>query len=126
MKIIYVIAICICLVIVNANVYSQLNLVPNPSFGKLDGKVKKEGQIGLVKGWSSPTEKQADIYAEESKNEAFGIPNNAYGKQDSKDDFNYVHYKERYHENNYRCIFILWWMWEYYHKCDDREDYVDE
>lgn len=66
------------------------NLVPNPSFEQVTGKVRRLGGIEYVNDWSSPTGAQADIFVSKMDGEDPGTPNNVYGKEDPADGGNYA------------------------------------
>ncbi|MBM78002.1 MAG: hypothetical protein CL846_05930 [Crocinitomicaceae bacterium] len=65
------------------------NLVPNPSFEVLDGKLKKLKQINVAKHWSSPTALKADLFSKK-KDAPVHAPENMYGKEFPKDGNNYA------------------------------------
>lgn len=46
----------------NAIGQNQNNLVLNPSFEAIDGKLKKLTQINVAKDWNSPTALRADLF----------------------------------------------------------------
>ncbi len=60
------------------------NLVPNPSFEKIDKKVKGPGEIERAQPWVSVTGTMVDLYHNKAKDRSFGVPDNAYGKEDAK------------------------------------------
>ncbi len=66
------------------------NLVPNPSFDIIKGKVKEKGQIQIATGWISATLDNADLFSKNSKISDFGIPENNYGKELTDDGENYA------------------------------------
>lgn len=69
---------------------AQTNLVPNPSFEEVEGKLKEGGQIELAKPWVSVTAQPVDLYSEKSKNDDFSVPNNAYGEEKANTGMNYA------------------------------------
>ncbi len=59
------------------------NLVDNPSFEVIDGKIsklKKLKKIAMAKGWDSPTAMKADLYSTKAK-EIATAPDNANGRE---------------------------------------------
>ena len=60
---------------------SQTNLVPNPTFEKVEKKIKDKGEITVATPWTSPTLAQADLYVPKSKNYNISIPENSYGEE---------------------------------------------
>jgi len=61
--------------------FSQTNLVPNPTFEKIEKKVKLKGEIKGATPWTSPTLAKADLYIPKTKNFYISIPENDYGKE---------------------------------------------
>ena len=62
--------------------FAQTNLVPNPTFEKMDKKkVKTKGQIASATPWTSPTLVQSDLYVTKTKVFEIGIPENSYGEE---------------------------------------------
>jgi len=61
--------------------FSQTNLVPNPTFEKIEKKIKGKGQINVATPWKSPTLAQADLYVPKSKDFFISIPKNDYGEE---------------------------------------------
>ena len=61
--------------------FSQTNLVPNPTFEKIEKKVKLKGEIKGATPWVSPTLAKADLYIPKTKNFNISIPENDYGKE---------------------------------------------
>lgn len=61
--------------------FSQTNLVPNPTFEKIEKKIKDKGEIKVATPWTSPTLAQADLYVSKTKNYAISIPENSYGEE---------------------------------------------
>ena len=66
------------------------NLVPNPSFEEVDGKIKEGGQIGLAIPWMSATTKPADLYSADAKSDEFEVPRNKYGEEPARTGNNYA------------------------------------
>lgn len=69
---------------------AQTNLVPNPSFEEVEGKIKEGGKIELAYPWVSATLKQVDLYSADAKADEFSVPENAYGEEKAQDGNNYV------------------------------------
>ena len=67
----------------------QENLVPNPGFETIEGKMKALGCIENATGWTSPTGVRADLFTP-SKNLTINVPENLYGKEDAKEGTNYA------------------------------------
>ena len=65
------------------------NLVSNPSFESMDGKLKKLKQINVAKYWDSPTALKADLFSKK-KDAPVSAPINIYGKEHPKDGDNYA------------------------------------
>jgi len=61
--------------------FSQTNLVPNPTFEKVEKKVKLKGEISGATPWVSPTLGKADLYIPKTKNFDISLPENSYGKE---------------------------------------------
>lgn len=57
------------------------NMVPNPYFEEINGKLKKAGEIILAEPWYSPTEAQADLFEADHKRPELNIPLNEHGKE---------------------------------------------
>lgn len=68
---------------------SDDNMVENPSFEQLEGKIKRGGAINVAVGWMSPTKAAADLYASKVK-DGFGTPNNSVGQEEPHEGKNYV------------------------------------
>ena len=83
--------IIIVLLLSYVAVYGQEkdNLVLNPSFESIDGKLKKLKQINVAKEWDSPTALKADLFSKK-KESPIGVPLNLYGKEHPKDGDNYA------------------------------------
>ena len=61
--------------------FSQTNLVPNPTFEKIEKKVKLKGELKGATPWVSPTLAKADLYIQKTKNFDISVPENSYGKE---------------------------------------------
>ena len=61
--------------------FSQTNLVPNPTFEKIEKKIKDKGEIKVATPWTSPTLAQADLYVPKHKNYNISVPENSYGEE---------------------------------------------
>ncbi|MGY6562769.1 MAG: OmpA family protein [Luteibaculaceae bacterium] len=66
------------------------NLVQNPGFEELDGKLKKLGQVELAKGWFSTTAAPSDLFNKDTKKEEIGIPENYQGSQKATEGDGYA------------------------------------
>lgn len=66
------------------------NLVPNPSFEQVEGKVRRLGGIESANDWNSPTGAKADLFISKMDGEDPGAPNNKYGKESAADGGNYA------------------------------------
>ncbi|HAE31805.1 MAG TPA: hypothetical protein DCF89_11875 [Flavobacteriales bacterium] len=73
------------------SLYSQDddNLVINPSFESVKGKLKKQKQISIATNWESPTELPADLFSTKVK-EIVSAPKNVYGKEAPLEGENYA------------------------------------
>ena len=80
--------ILLCLVL-NFNAQEENNLVLNPSFESIDGKLKKLTQIYIAKDWDSPTALKADLFSSSISGD-IAVPKNIYGKEFAKDGQNYA------------------------------------
>lgn len=82
----------LALVTIGFGAFAQLddNMVPNPYFEELDGKIKKTGEIAIAVPWYSPTEAMADLFEEDHKNEDLNIPLNTHGKETPIDGSHYA------------------------------------
>lgn len=69
---------------------SEHNLVPNPSFEEVDGKIKGEGMIELAKPWRSVTADPVDLYSASAKDKNMRVPENKYGKEPARTGENYA------------------------------------
>jgi len=66
------------------------NMVVNPGFEDVDGKLRKLGQIEVAQSWFSGTAASADLFSGKAKSEAIGVPNNQYGRQRTDDGVHYA------------------------------------
>jgi len=66
------------------------NLVPNPSFEEVDGKIKGSGKISLAQPWKSVTMNPVDLYSSDAKDKDFRVPENKYGKEKARTGNNYA------------------------------------
>lgn len=69
---------------------NEHNLVPNPSFEEVSGKIKEGGKVFLAEPWRSINMNQVDLYSTESKSDEFGVPDNKYGAEKAKTGNNYA------------------------------------
>ena len=60
---------------------AQTNRVPNPTFEKIEKKIKYKGEIKVATPWVSPTLALADLYVEKTKNYDISVPENSYGEE---------------------------------------------
>ena len=81
---------CSLLLTVGLSAQEEHNLVPNPSFEEVDGKVKEGGQIELASPWMSATMNPVDLYSEDARSGDFEVPENKYGKEPARTGKNYV------------------------------------
>lgn len=65
------------------------NLVENPSFEQMEGKIKKNGSIAVAVGWMSPTLAAADLFSAKVK-EGYSTPTNVLGMEAPLDGENYA------------------------------------
>ncbi len=61
------------------------NMVPNASFEKYEGKLKKPGQFDLIQDWTAGNEIIPDLYARDIKSDYVNIPKSMYGDQEPAD-----------------------------------------
>ena len=61
------------------------NMVPNPGFEEVSGKISKVGQIDKANGWISGTAQKADLFSKRSKDPKTQVPNNAFGMEEPMD-----------------------------------------
>lgn len=69
---------------------SEHNLVPNPSFEEVDGKIKSAGMIELATPWRSITAEPVDLYSADAKDKSMRVPENKYGKEPARTGNNYA------------------------------------
>ena len=67
-----------------ANAQDDKNLVTNPSFESIKGKLKKQKQISIAINWESPTGLGADLFSTKVK-DVVGAPKNIYGNENPLD-----------------------------------------
>jgi outer membrane protein OmpA-like peptidoglycan-associated protein len=65
------------------------NLVLNPSFESIDGRLRKLNQINVANDWYSPTSLKADLFSSNVPGN-IGAPENIYGKEFPKEGENYA------------------------------------
>lgn len=61
------------------------NMVPNPGFEEVSGKISKTGQIDKANGWISGTAQKADLFSKRSKSPDAQVPNNEFGMEEPMD-----------------------------------------
>ncbi|MCB0479504.1 MAG: OmpA family protein [Crocinitomicaceae bacterium] len=61
------------------------NMVPNPGFEEVSGKISKLGQIDKANGWISGTAQAADLFSNRSKDPNTSVPTNVYGDEEPMD-----------------------------------------
>jgi len=71
------------------NAQDMENLVENPGFEQMEGKIKKAGCIAVAIGWMSPTLAAADLFSDKVK-EGFGTPINSLGEEAAMEGSNYA------------------------------------
>ncbi len=69
---------------------SAQNLVVNGSFEEIDAKAKGRSGVSLANGWSSATERAAELFSLESKEEIYKAPDNKYGREKAFQGINYA------------------------------------
>ncbi|MCB0802158.1 MAG: OmpA family protein [Flavobacteriales bacterium] len=72
------------------NLNAQDNLVPNPSFEEVNGRIKEGGLIEMAFPWKSVTMNPVDLYSESAKSDDFAVPENAYGVEKANTGSNYA------------------------------------
>lgn len=72
------------------NAQDDKNLVKNPSFEAINGKLKKPKQLELATNWTSPTAEKADLYSRSVKELPVSAPENTNGKETPADGNNYA------------------------------------
>ena len=65
------------------------NLILNPSFESINGKLRKLNQINVANDWDSPTALKADLFSTSISGD-ISVPINIYGKEFPKDGENYA------------------------------------
>lgn len=98
------------------------NLVPNGSFEKFEGTLRRDEQFDLTTDWGFANDVVPDLFATNIKSRYVAIPDNMYGKEDPAEGENYaglvmysyrskrprsyftVQLKEKMKENNLYCI----------------------
>ncbi len=82
-KVIYTLAA----ILVTGIAYNQEieNMVPNPGFEEISGKISKVGQIDKANGWISGTAQNADLFSKRSKDPNSQVPNNKFGMEEPMD-----------------------------------------
>ena len=83
-------AVLLSLITLATSAQNPHNLVPNPSFEEVDGKIKSAGSIDLAIPWRSYTSNPVDLYSEDAKTKDFAVPVNKYGEEKAKTGVNYV------------------------------------
>jgi outer membrane protein OmpA-like peptidoglycan-associated protein len=78
-----------CLLLITV-LTAQTNLVPNPSFEEVEGKLKQGGQVDLAAPWRSITMNPVDLYSAETKDDEYGVPENKYGAEKARTGNNYA------------------------------------
>jgi len=72
-----------------ATAQDDKNLVTNPSFESIKGKLKKQKQIAVATNWESPTGLAADLFSTGVK-DLVGAPKNVYGSEAPLDGDHYA------------------------------------
>lgn len=80
----------LCLMMYSFISFSQMNLVPNPSFEKLSSKPKTVGELNKAVPWVSPTAGTADVFYKGAKDPLIGAPDNQLGSQMARTGDNYA------------------------------------
>ncbi len=73
----------------SASAQDDKNLVTNPSFESVKGKLKKQKQIAIAEDWESPTGLAADLFSAKVK-ETVNTDNNIYGSESPLDGDHYA------------------------------------
>ena len=85
--------IAISLVTLNVGLFTfsqdSQNMVENPSFESIEGKIKRGGAINVAVGWMSPTKAAADLFSAKVK-DGYGTPSNTLGLEEPNDGKNYA------------------------------------
>lgn len=79
-----------CFASANLIAQEEHNLVINPSFEEVGGKIKDGGKVFLASPWRAITMNPVDLYSTESKSEEYGVPENKYGKEKARTGNNYA------------------------------------
>lgn len=66
------------------------NLITNPGFESIKGKLKKQKQINIATNWNSPTALGADLFSAEKQNVPVSAPNNYMGREEPYEGSNYA------------------------------------
>lgn len=66
------------------------NLITNPGFESVKGKLKKQKQINIAVNWNSPTALGADLFSMEKSGLPISAPDNYMGKEDPLEGSNYA------------------------------------
>jgi OmpA-OmpF porin, OOP family len=74
----------------SVNAQDDNNLVKNPSFEEVKGKLKKPGSIDMATGWISNTPAKADLFSGEKEGLPISVPDNIYGSEEAQDGKNYA------------------------------------
>jgi outer membrane protein OmpA-like peptidoglycan-associated protein len=69
---------------------AQENLVPNPSFEEVEGKIKEGGLIEMAIPWKSVTMNPVDLYSAKAKNDEYSVPENKNGSETASTGSNYA------------------------------------
>lgn len=69
---------------------NEHNLVPNPSFEEMEGKLKDPGSVFLATPWRSVNLNQVDLYSSTAKDPTLSVPENKYGEEKPKTGTNYA------------------------------------
>lgn len=79
----------LAIMVLSVNAQDDKNLVTNPSFESIKGKLKKQKQIGYATNWESPTGLGADLFSE-GKGDLVGVPKNYVGSEQPLDGSSYA------------------------------------
>ncbi|MCA1761477.1 MAG: OmpA family protein [Cryomorphaceae bacterium] len=66
------------------------NLVPNPSFEKYEGNLRRDGQFDLIEEWGNGSGVVSDLFASGIRSKYVNIPENSYGNEAPFDGDNYA------------------------------------
>lgn len=75
---------------ITVNAQDDYNLVKNPGFEAMTGKLKKNKSINLANDWDSPTGEKADLYSRTVKEPLVSAPDNVMGREVPTDGNNYA------------------------------------